>query len=220
MRASMDAGEFSCKTVVILAAGCAEGRDLARMAASAGAHVVVVDHDAEQVKAIAKIAPYRIEALHLDVLRPAHCQLLSTTWAAEPLDLLIHCQALRTPHRAGAAVQAIATLTEGLSKGLTQGRGRVPVLFRPVAPDAGAGPAALMQALEALPPLIQAKSWAEGLSVTGLRLPRTGASVKGLRRVVCGLMAEDTAFAQGVVLPLAPDPIDAGGSGVKPTRDE
>ena len=216
----MDAGEFRDKVVVILAAGCAEGRDLARMAACAGARVVVVDHDAEQVKAIAKTAPDRIEALHLDALRPAHCQLLGTTWAAEPLDLLIHCQALRTPHRAGAAVQGIAALTEGLSKGLTQGRGRVLVLFWPAAPDAGPGPAALVQALEALPPLMQAESWAGGLAVTGLRLPRTKATVKSLRRVVCGLMAEDTAFAPGVVLPLAPDPIDAGGNGVKPTRDE
>jgi len=216
----MSAGEFRDKTVVILAAGCAEGRDLARMAARAGARVVVVDHDAERVKAIAQTAPDRIEALHLDVLRPAHCQLLGTAWADEPLDVLIHCQALRTPHRAGAAVQAIAALTEGLSEGLAQGRGRVLMLFRPAAPDAGPGPAALMQALEALPPLMQAESWAVGLAVTGLRLPRTKAALKGMRRVVCDLMADDTAFAPGLVLPLAPDPIDAGGSGVKPTRDE
>lgn len=220
MRVSMNAGDLRNKTVVILAAGCTEGHDLALMAARSGARVVVVDHEAEQVKAIAARAPDRIEALHLDVLRPAHCQLLGTTWAAEPLDLLIHCQALRMPHRAGAAVQGIAALTEGLSKGLTQGRGRVLMLFWPVAPDAGAGHAALTQALEALPPLMQAEPWAEGLTVTGLRLPRPEASGQSLRRVVCDLMAENTCFAPGVVLPLSPDPIDAGRSGVKPTRDE
>jgi NAD(P)-dependent dehydrogenase (short-subunit alcohol dehydrogenase family) len=219
----MDAMEFRDKIVVIFAAGCAEGRDLAGMAARAGARVIAVDHDAARANAVAKTAPDRIEALTLDVLRLAHCRLLSAEWGAEPLDLVIHCQALRAPDRAGAAAQAIPALTEGLAKGLARGRGRVVLLYRSVPPEAGAGPAALIHALEALPPLMQASAWAKGLRVTALRLPEFRGAGQTLRATVRALMAKDFPFAPGAVLPLAPDApdtIDAGRSGVKPTRDD
>ena len=212
--------EFRDKIIVIFAAGCAEGHDLAQMAAGAGARVVVVDHNGAQANAIATTEPAQIEALHLDVLRPAHCRLFSAEWGAEPLDLVIHCQPLRTPERVGAAVQAIPALSEGLAKGLARGRGRVVILYRAAPPKAGAGPAAMVHALEALPGLMQASDWATGLQVTALRLPEFGGTGHSLHGAIRALMGSDFPFAPWMVLPLSPDAIDAGRSGVKPTRDE
>ncbi|MRU13976.1 hypothetical protein FDP25_00875 [Roseovarius sp. A21] len=215
----MDAIDFRECVVVILAAGCAEGRDLASMSARAGARVVVVDNDAAEVNAIARLAPDRIEALHLDVLNPAHCRVFCEAWGDEPLDLLIQCQALRAPHRLGAAAQSIPAMTEGLAKGLARGRGRVVTLHRSAEVVENVGQRAMTHALEALPWLMQATPWAKGLRVTALRLPE-GRAHHGLRMAVRGMMARDTPFAPGVVLPLSPDAIDAGRSGVKPARDE
>lgn len=215
----MDAIDFRESVVVILAADCAEGRDLALMSARAGARVVVVDSDAAGVNTIARHAPDRIEALNLDPLNPAHCRVFCEAWGNEPLDLLLQCQALRAPHRLGAAAQAIPVLGKGLAKGLARGRGRVVMLHRSAATVENLGQRALTHALEALPGLMQAAPWAKGLQITALRLPK-GRAQHGVRRAVRAVMARDMPFAPGVVLPLSPDAIDAGRSGVKPTRDE
>ncbi len=216
----MDAMEFRDKVVVVLAAGCTEGRDLARMAARAGARVVVVDHDERQVNAIAALAPDRIEALRLDLFKPAQCRAFYEVWADEPLDLLIQCHPLRAPHRLGAAVQAMSAMAKGLAGGLARGRGRVVMLHSAVEAGQEAGDKALTQALEVLPGVMQAEPWAKALWVTGLRLPGNGAAPMGLRQALCAVMARDGAFAPGHVLPLAPDAVDAGRGGVKPARDE
>ena len=216
----MDAIEFRDRVVVILAAGCAQGRDLARMAARAGARVIVVDHDERQVNAIAAFAPDRIEALRLDLFKPAQCRAFYEAWENEPLDLLVQCQALRAPHRLGAAAQAMPAMAQGLSRGLARGWGRVVMLHTAASATQDAGQKALTHALEVLPGLMQADPWARGLRVTALRLPADGAAPKGLRMAVRALMMRDVPFAPGHVLPLSPDPIDAGRGGDKPARDE
>lgn len=216
----MDATDLRESVVVILAAGCAVGRDLAQMVARAGARVVVVDSEEAEVNAIARLAPERIEALHLDVLNPSHCRIFCEAWGDEPLDLLIQCQPLRAPHRPGAAVQAIPAIAEGLAGGLARGRGCVVMLYRAAPEAAGAGQRALIHALEVLPGLMQGATWARGLRVTALRLPEAGDAQRGLRAAVRAVMARNPPFAPGVVLPLSPDAIDAGRSSVKPARDE
>src|SRR6056297_2235813 len=158
----MDAMELRDKVVVVLAAGCAEGRDLARMTARAGARVVVVDHDERQVNAIASLAPDRIEALRLDLFKPYHCRAFYEAWEDEPLDLLVQCQPMRAPHRLGAAAQAMPAMAQGLARGLARGRGRVVMLHAAATVTQDAGQQALTHALEVLPGLMQAAPWARG----------------------------------------------------------
>jgi hypothetical protein len=215
----MDAKVLKDRVVVILAAGCAAGRSLALMAARVGGQVIVVDHDEAAVRTIAQCAPDRIEALRLDPLHPAQCRLFHEAWGDESLDLLICCHPLRAPHRLGAAAMAIPAVVQGLAGGLARGRGQVVMLHRAAGETDGAGQRALVQAFEALPGYMQSEPWAKSLRISALRLPATGAS-RGVRPMVCALMASDPPFAPGLVLPLVADPIDAGRGGDKPTRDE
>lgn len=203
MNEETDAINFKDKVIVVLAAGCTEGRELSRMVANAGARVVVVDREESVGNNIARFSPDRIEALRLDSLNPAHCQLFNDTWGREPLDLLIQCQPLRAPERLGASVKAIPVIARGLANGLKKGRGRVVVLFRNTLSKEDAGQMALVRALEALPELMQAESWAAEIRVTGLMLPKEGAALKGLHSMLRTLMEHETPIAPGVVIPLA-----------------
>lgn len=195
----MDA-EKSRKTVLIVAAGCAAGGELAKGFAAKGAQVIVADHVERRALALVRRAPRFIESLTLDPLRPGQCRRLGEIWADTPLDLLVHLHALRSPRRLGAAVAAIPALTRALGRGLEQGGGLVIVACR--APQQGAPPEAYAfdAALTALAPHMQAEAGRRA-HVTVLRLA-PGAGGAALMRAAGTLADQGQAGPRGAVLDL------------------
>ena len=195
------AGETSQKTVLIVQAGCGVGADLAVAFSAAGARVIVVDHAERRTLALARHAPHRIESLTLDSLRPGQCRLLGRIWADEPLDILVHLHALRSPRRLGAAVAAIPALTRALLPGLARGEGQVIAACRAPRPDAQSEDHAFDAALLALAPLMQ-KEVGGRACVTLLRLgPQTGREAPVQAALRLGLGAGNA--SRGAVLDLA-----------------
>lgn len=196
----MDA-ERSRKTVLIVAAGCAAGSELAEGFAAKGAQVIVADHVERRALALARRAPRLIESLALDPLRPSHCRRLGEIWGDTPLDLLVHLHPLRSPRRLGAAVAAIPALTRALGHGLMRGDGVVIVACR--APERGAPPEthAYDAALTALAPHMQAEARGR-VRVNVLRLA-PGAGLAALLRAAGMLAEQGQDGPRGVVLDLA-----------------
>ncbi|MDZ7710454.1 MAG: hypothetical protein U5K36_10615 [Roseovarius sp.] len=193
----MDA-ERSRKSVLIVAAGCSAGSELAKGFAAKGAQVIVVDHVERRALALVRRSPRFIESLTLDPLRPGQCRRLGEIWADTPLDLLVHLHPLRSPRRIGAAVAAIPALTRALGRGLREGEGLVIVACR--APEQGAPPEAhaFDAALTALAPHMQADAGECG-QVAVLRLA-AGAGGAALMRAAGMLTDQGQAGPRGAVL--------------------
>jgi len=194
-------GETSRKTVLIAAAGCGAGRELAAGFAAAGALVIVADHAEPRALALARHAPREIESLTIDYMRPGPCRTLGEIWADTPLDLLVHLHPLRSPRRLGAAVSAIPALTRALLPGLARGDGLVLVICR--APRRSARPEELAfdTALAALAPHMQAEVGTRA-RVNVLRLGQdTGREV--LMQVARRLSGDARGGPRGEVIELA-----------------
>jgi NAD(P)-dependent dehydrogenase (short-subunit alcohol dehydrogenase family) len=194
-------------TVLIAAAGCAVGGDLAERLVRTGAQVVVIERSGARAMALARRAPARIETLVLDPLRPDHCRRLGAAWGGTPIDLLFHLHPLRAPHRPGAAVAAIPALTRALLPGLAQGAGQVLIACAAPAPGAPPEPCAFDAALRALPAAMQREAGA-GARVNLLRLG-PGTPRAALGPAVLAVLAQDWPGPAGSVLELA----EAAGAG-------
>ena len=162
---------FDDRSVVIAGAGCAAGRVLCRGYAAAGARVVAVDAEEAATLALARLAPGRIEALALDLTRPAACRRLGDAWAGEPLHVLVDLQPLRDLTRPAAAMAAAELLVKALAPGLGAGRGRVLIAIPGRAPDESATAAALHEAQRRFGPMLDARLAASGVAVNMIVLP-------------------------------------------------
>lgn len=162
--------DFTDKTILLAGAGCAVGRLLAFAYASRGARVIAMDRDEALALEIATGNPARIEALKLDLMRDANCRLLGDIWQAEPVDVLIHLQPLREPHRMGAAIQAIPALTRQLQPALEAGSGRVLVLYCEAASEARAEGRTFATAFAHLVEHLNAEISQSGLTVNAIRV--------------------------------------------------
>lgn len=103
---------------MIAGADCAFGQAIAWALAHQGARGVLVGGDEAALRQTVQAAPDHLDHLVLDVLRPRACRLLGAEWGDEPLDMLIHVQALSSPGRPGAVIAAIPALTRALVTGL------------------------------------------------------------------------------------------------------
>ncbi len=167
----MRSHDFSGKTALIAGAGCDVGIALAHGFRGAGARVVLLDRDAARISDAAALAADRIETLALDPLRRDLCRKLGDIWGDEPLDILVHLQALRDPGKTGQVITGITGLTRDLARGLRAARGRVLTVHAAPPGLAEADQVLFDRMLSALPETLQARLGRHGVRVNALRLP-------------------------------------------------
>jgi len=198
-------GLFQDKTVLIAGAGCEVGQALCLHYTRAGARVVAVDNDEAAMIALARQAPDRLDALALDLWRPAACRRLGEAWQDEPLHVLVLLQPLSRPRRPAAAMAVVELLTEALLPGLTAGRGRALVMMRGVAPDDSVTAGLLHGAMRRLAAGLDARHCGAGVTVNAVLLPPgapDGPALGALWQAAIILTAPGGARVGGAVLPL------------------
>lgn len=150
-------GSLTGKTVLVASAGCRTGLNLVRCLSRAGAIVIAMDRDEKSHFPLVELNSQMIDTLRFDALQPNQCRTLGRIWGNTPIDLLVHLQALRDPHRLGAVIASIPTLTRALRQGLAAGRGRVLIIHEALPRNASAEVQAYHAALERLGDFMQAE---------------------------------------------------------------
>lgn len=82
------------------------------------ARIVLVDANAWSSRRLSTSVGGEINVLNLDVLRRDHCDAVARYWEDEPLDLLLHFQALHHQGRPRSVLRSIVRMTQALSPGL------------------------------------------------------------------------------------------------------
>ncbi len=199
---------FAGRSVLLIGAGCALGRVLARLYANAGARVVVIDNDEDQLLTIAKQNRDQISTLRLNCLDATQLTNFINIWSDEPLDALVHLQPLRHLGAQGRGIASIVRLTEGLAPALARGQGRVLILYRGTTSTTSLQKRALSPAWDRLSNLLSGQFSGDGLRVNALRLNAgAGESVSGRQVVESALMLTQPRPSEitGAVLHLGAD---------------
>lgn len=163
---------LSGKTALIAGADCALGQALARALAQVGARGVLVGGDEDMLRQTVQAAPDRLDHLVLDVLRPRSCRVLGVEWGDEPLDILVHLQAVTAAARPGAVIAAIPALTRALVSGLRAAScPRVVIVCVAPPAQAAAEASAYHRAMQHLPHALQQElAWPGQGAVNAVRV--------------------------------------------------
>ena len=162
---------------MIAGADCALGQTIACALAHRGVRGVLTGVDEGLLRRAAKAAPDRLDHLVLDVLRSRSIRLLGAEWDAEPLDMLIHLQAVSAAERPGAVIAAIPALTRALVAGLSAAAfPRVVIVCNAPPAQARAEASAYDRAMQHLPQAMQHDmSWPGQGAVNAVRVSNPSA---------------------------------------------
>lgn len=195
---------------MIAGADCACGQAIATALTQHGGRGVVVGGDEDALRQTVKAAPNQLDHLALDVLRPRSCRVLGAEWGNEPLDVLIHLQALAVPTRPGAVIAGIPALTRAFVTGL-RAVSCPRVLIACVAPSAQA-PAeawAYDSAMQHLPQALQQElAWPPGqgainvVRVSNASTLQTDRGQACFARTIAWLCQPQARAVSGAVLPV------------------
>ncbi|HKL04892.1 MAG TPA: hypothetical protein VJ929_03655 [Roseovarius sp.] len=201
------------KTALIAGADCAIGHAVAWALAHQGARGVLVGGDEQALRQTVKAAPDHLDHLVLDVLRPRSCRLLGAEWGDEPLDVLIHVQALAVPARPGAVIAAIPALTRALVTGLRAADfPRVVIVCVAPFAQAQAEAWAYDRAMQHLPQALQQEfAWQDGppgqgavnaVRVSNVSMLQTQCGQASLAQTLLWLCQPQARTVSGAVLPV------------------
>lgn len=198
------------KTALIAGADCAIGHAIAWALAHQGARGVLVGVDEAALRQTVKAAPDHLDHLVLDVLRPRACRLLGAEWGDEPLDVLVHVQALAVPARPGAVIAAIPALTRALVTGLRAADfPRVVIVCVAPPAQAQAEACAYDRAMQHLPQALQQElAWLPGQgAITAVRVSnasmlQTDRGQASLAQTLLWLCQPQAQTVSGAVLPV------------------
>lgn len=194
---------------MIAGADCAFGQTLAWALARAGVRGILAGVDEGLLRQTVKAAPDHLDHLVLDVLRPRSCRVLGAEWCDEPLDMLIHLQAVSSPGRPGAVIAAIPALTRSLVAGLRAARfARVIVVCGAPPAQAPAEAWAYDRAMQHLPQALQQELALQGqgavnaVRVTNASGLETDRGQADLAQTVLWLCQPHGQTVSGAVLPV------------------
>ena len=169
--------------------------------------MVLLDRNEARMVDTAALACDRMETLVIDPLRADLCRRLGEIWCDEPLDVLVHLQALRDPQKIAPAITAIAGLTRDLARALRAARGRVLTVFAAPSNLATVDHALYDRALGGVPDALQSRLGSHGVRANALRLPGPTAdaiSDSDLVELALFLCSEAGGAVGGAVLPIWP----------------
>lgn len=196
---------FAGRTVLLIGAGCDLGQVLAAGYASAGARVIAMDDDEARLLNRARQMPTQINTLKLNCLSDLQRNHFGSIWEDEPLDVLVHIQAVRHMDRPGEAITSVVEMTQMLARALKRGRGRVLILYPAIRAADPLHKQAFAPGWARLAPLLDGVFAADGITVNGVQLTPQVSTMD-----IAG--PEATRIADAALMLTAPEPGRIGGS--------
>ncbi|MEM7073592.1 MAG: hypothetical protein AAF484_00805 [Pseudomonadota bacterium] len=143
--------------------------------AAPGTRLVFVASRAEWVSARHSFGQAELHWLELDVLKAAHRRAVAQHWENEPLNLVLHLQAMAHSARPLDVRRSIVDMTQAVSCGLRAARGHCVYILPDYEKDALSGSE---MSSYLLGPALQRAFRSSQIPVSGVQLPRRRASAR------------------------------------------